>query len=64
MKDLFFCMMILQKGKNYEETFIFNKEKSKDKSIDNSKSIIQIKNTRLKDINRVIIGNRYKFASN
>ena len=57
-------MIILQKGKNYEETFIFNKEKSKDKSIDNSKSIIQIKNTRLKDINRVIIGNRYKFASN
>ena len=42
----------------------FNKEKSKEKSIDNSKSIMQIKNIRLNDINRVIIGNLYKFASN
>ena len=47
----------LTKGAKYEETHVSNSEKSKDKSIENSNSLMQLKNIRLKDIiNRVIIG--------
>ena len=45
----------LTKGEKYEETHVSNSKNSKDKSIDNSNSILQLKNIRLKDINRVII---------
>ena len=47
----------LTKGEKYEETYVSNSEKSKDKAIENSNSITQLKNIRVKDINRVIIGN-------
>ena len=47
----------LTKRGKYEETHASNSEKSKDKSIDNSNLIMQLKNIRLKDIKRVIIGN-------
>ena len=47
----------LTKGGKYEETQVSNSEKSKDKSTDNSNSLMQLKNIRLKDINRVTIGN-------
>ena len=53
MKDLF--SNDLTKGEKYEETHVSNSKNSKDKSIDNSNSILQLKNIRLKDINRVII---------
>ena len=53
MKDLF--SNDLTKGEKYEETHVSNSKNSKDKSIDNSNSILQLKNVRLKDINRVII---------
>ena len=55
MKDLFFDN--LTKEEKYEETHVSNSEKSKDKSIDNSNSTMQLKNIRLKNTNRVIIGN-------
>ena len=55
MKDLF--SNDLTKGEKYEETHVSNSKNSKDKSIDNSNSILQLKNIRLKDINRVIIRN-------
>ena len=55
MKDL--ISDNLTKGAKYEETHVSNSEKSKDKSIENSNSLMQLKNIRLKDIiNRVIIG--------
>ena len=41
------------KGEKYEETHVSNSEKSKGKSIDNSNLIMQLKNIRLKDVNRV-----------
>ena len=55
MKDLFFDN--LTKEEKYEETHVSNSEKGKDKSIDNSNSTMQLKNRRLKNTNRVIIGN-------
>ena len=55
MKDLF--SNNLTKGEKHEKTHVSNSEKSKDKSIDNSNSIMQLKNIGLKDINKVIIGN-------
>ena len=55
LKDLF-SDDLTKRGK-YEETHASNSEKSKDKSIEKSSSIMQLKNIRLKDINRVIIGN-------
>ena len=48
----------LTKEGKYEETHVSNSEKGKDKkSTDNSNSITQLKNIRLKNTNRVIIGN-------
>ena len=55
LKDLFSDN--LTKGEKYEETHVFNSEKGKHKSIDNSNSIMQPKNIRLKDTNRAIIEN-------
>ena len=46
----------LTKEEKYEEAHVSNSEKSKDMSIDNFNSILQLKNMRLKDINRTIIG--------
>ena len=43
----------LTKGEKYEETHVPKSEKSKDKSIDNSNLIMQLKNIRLKGVNRV-----------
>ena len=55
LKDLF--SNNLNKEEKYEETHVSNSEKSKDKSIDNSNSIIQLKNIRRQKFNRVIIEN-------
>ena len=43
------------KGEKHEKKHVSNSEKSKDKSIDNSNSIMQLKNIGLKDINKVVI---------
>ena len=45
LKDLFSDN--LTKEEKYEETHVSNSEKGKDKSIDNSNSIMQLKNIRL-----------------
>ena len=55
MKDLFSYNLTTEE--KYEETRVSNSERSKGKSIDSSHSIMQLKNKRLKDINRVIIRN-------
>ena len=55
LKDLFSDN--LTKEKKYQESHVSNSEKGKDKSIDNSNSIMQLKNIRLRGTNRVIIAN-------
>ena len=45
LKDLFSDN--LTKGEKYKETHVSNSEKGKDKSTDNSNSIMQLKNIRL-----------------
>ena len=55
LKDLFSDN--LTKGEKYEKTHVSNSEESKDKSIGNTNSMMQLKNIRLKDINRLIVGN-------
>ena len=51
LKDLFSDN--LTKQEKYEETHVSNSEKSKNKSIDNSNPIMQLKNIRLKNTNRL-----------
>ena len=56
LKDLFSDN--LTKEEKYEETRVSNSEKSKDKKIShNLNSIMRLKNIRLKDTNRMVIGN-------
>ena len=55
LKDLFSDN--LTKEDKYEETRVSDSEKGKDKSIDNSNSIMQLQNRRLKNTNRVVIEN-------
>ena len=55
LKDLFSDN--LTKGEKYEKTHVSNSEESKDKSIGNTSSMMQLKNIRLKDINRLTVGN-------